>query len=287
MFVRCPACLTQFRVRAEHLTAAAGRVRCGACGQAFDAISRLSDRPLPPATDPYNTAAPVESVSSFDTDVVDFKLPQDMAHDMSTVEVDEADEYGDIPHISTGPDSAINKTPGSAAVETVWVDVEEEEQKRPRHTGRWIVLALLLLLVGLGQAAWFHRDMVYNRFPQVLPWVEKLCERLQCQVYRQRQPTAFELLNRDVRAHPVYEDALLVNATIVNRAETRQPYPRIQLALFDTSGRPLAYRQFAPAEYLDNSLPVSAGMPPQAPVHVVLELSGATDGAVSFEFGFL
>lgn len=279
MFVRCPACLTQFRIRAVHLSAAAGRVRCGACGQAFDAVSRLSDQPLPPPVEASDVAGPVEPFDSLGTGAIDFKLPHDMADDALPV-----DEIHERPNIDA---YVIDKATGEAAVDADWVDIDEQVQARPRHMTRWVVLASLLLLVGLGQAAWFHRDALYDRFPRVLPWVEKLCERLQCQVYRQRQPTAFELINRDVRAHPVYQDALLVNATFVNHAEHRQPYPRIQLALFDTNGRALAYREFAPADYLDVSLPISAGMPPDTPLHVVLELSGRTEGAVGFEFGFL
>lgn len=261
MYTRCPACLTQFRVRAEHLSAAGGRVRCGACGQAFDAVGRLSDQPMPAVTDPYNHAS--EPVRSYENDLEEIDLPRGLH----------------------GRDDTDMATPGSVAVEAEWP--VDDEERGPRRTGRWLVVALLLLLIGAGQAAWFHRDQVYEYVPQVLPWVEQLCERIDCQVFRLRQPASIELLNRDVRDHPVYKDALLVNATIANRSGSRQPYPRIQLALFDTDGRALAYREFVPSEYLDASLPVSAGMPPDTPIHVVLEVTAATEGAVSFEFGFL
>lgn len=269
MFTRCPACLTQFRVRARHLSAAGGRVRCGACGQAFDAVSRLSDQPLAPVTDPYNHAS--EPVRSHDGDWNEFDLPQGMR-------VQDEDDRVD--------DGIVGDRPGSVALETDWADMEEGIVA-PRRTGRWLVVAGLLLLIGLGQAGWFHRDRLYQHVPQLLPWVQQLCERIDCQVHRLRMPSSIELINRDVREHPVYKDALLVNATIANRLDGRQPYPRIQFALFDTDGRALAYREFAPTDYLDDSLPVSAGMPPDAPIHVVFELAAATEGAVSFEFGFL
>ncbi|MDZ7734886.1 MAG: DUF3426 domain-containing protein [Gammaproteobacteria bacterium] len=271
MFTRCPACLTQFRVRARQLSAAGGRVRCGACGQAFDAVSRLSDQPLPPVTDPYNHAD--EPVRSYEGDTEELDLPQGLR-------TEDDDEFV-LDAMAVNP-----ATPGSTVVDTHWSG-EGEDSSVQRHTGRWLAVAVLLVIIGLGQAVWFNRDRVYDYFPQLLPWAERLCERLDCQVYRLRQPASIELINRDVRDHPVYKDALLVNATIANRSGSRQPYPRIQLALFDTNGRALAYREFAPTDYLDASLPVSAGMPPDTPVHVVLELSAATAGAVSFEFGFL
>ena len=87
--------------------------------------------------------------------------------------------------------------------------------------------------------------------------------------------------------HPQYDDTLLVNATISNRSGRVQPYPRIQLALFDTNGRVIASRKFKPEEYLDNSINIEDGMPVEQPVHFVLELTGPTRTAVSFEFRFL
>jgi len=56
--------------------------------------------------------------------------------------------------------------------------------------------------------------------------------------------------------------------------------------LFDTSGRQVAYRDFRPDEYLDESIDIDTGMAPQKPVHFVLEVTGATALAVSFEFAF-
>jgi predicted Zn finger-like uncharacterized protein len=43
MLTRCPHCQTQFRVRAEQLTIRQGRVRCGVCQQAFNALESLRD----------------------------------------------------------------------------------------------------------------------------------------------------------------------------------------------------------------------------------------------------
>ena len=262
MFVRCPDCLTQFRVRAWHLTAAGGRVRCGACGHAFDAVSRLSDEPR--AVAPETETAGSETVISDDGDLNEFDLPQGL--------------YG-------GDEPGDDAWPGSAGVAGDWPDMEPE-QAAPKRTGRWLFVAALLILLGLGQAAWFHRNYVYQHWPQALPRVQQLCEHIGCQVHRLRQPAAIELLNRDVRQHPVYEDTLLVNATITNRADSRQPYPRIQFALYGTDGKALAYREFAPTDYLDDSLPVSAGMPADTPIHVVFEVASTTEGAVSYEFGF-
>ncbi len=55
MITQCPACDTTFRVTAEQIRAKGGRVRCGQCQHAFNALDTLrdalSDGPRPPATE--------------------------------------------------------------------------------------------------------------------------------------------------------------------------------------------------------------------------------------------
>ena len=47
ILARCPACGTTFRVRPEQLQARAGRVRCGQCNHAFNALeARVEHSPL-------------------------------------------------------------------------------------------------------------------------------------------------------------------------------------------------------------------------------------------------
>ncbi len=43
MYTQCPDCGTSFRVTAKVLKQAAGKVRCGGCGQAFNALAYLSE----------------------------------------------------------------------------------------------------------------------------------------------------------------------------------------------------------------------------------------------------
>lgn len=46
MLTRCPACDTHFRVTAEQIKARLGRVRCGACQHAFNALDSLIEEPM-------------------------------------------------------------------------------------------------------------------------------------------------------------------------------------------------------------------------------------------------
>ena len=74
MYTQCPECRASFRVTAAVLQQAAGRVRCGACGYAFNALERLSEAPpddgdgraLP---DDFDTLSATDNVRIEDTGV--------------------------------------------------------------------------------------------------------------------------------------------------------------------------------------------------------------------------
>ena len=65
MYTECPECEVAFRVTADVLKQAAGKVRCGGCGVAFNALAHLSEEM--PGT-PVKTEAPVEPEPSASDD---------------------------------------------------------------------------------------------------------------------------------------------------------------------------------------------------------------------------
>jgi predicted Zn finger-like uncharacterized protein len=263
MFTDCPACGRQFRVQSRHLSAAGGLARCGFCGRQFNVLSRLRDEPLsvPRQPEPVPKAIPIPAPGpAVDADFgpePDFQIPE--------------------------------PAPKPAPVPPVPPELLFEEEPAPRSRAflAWALLVLLLAVIAAVQAAWFHRDELLRRYPQLQPLVQRICERAPCSVLRFRDLKAIRVVNRDVRLHPRFEQSLLVNATIANGAALSQPFPRVQLVLYDTGGRVIAYRAFEPGEYLDRTMDTSFGMAPGVPVHFVLEVTGATEDAVSFEFGFL
>ncbi len=161
---------------------------------------------------------------------------------------------------------------------------------KPRRTPMrwlWMLLAVFLLLVLSLQIAWVFRDRVIATQPQALPLYRQICERLGCQVESAAQADRIELLARDVRDHPQYRDSLLVNATLVSRSDSATLFPVIQLGLFDQTGEVIGIRRFDPSEYLDKSIDLGGGMPPNRSVYIVLEVAGVGTRAVGFEFSFL
>lgn len=295
MFTSCPSCHKQFRVQASQLSIADGQVKCGVCDHQFSALSRLSDVPL--TLDQMNdefdyepekhSAAEAELGEEPEFEIFEQAMPEEAyekkvdseAANIEEAETNEADSE-ETGLLSEFPDEILGEIP------------DELREKPPAKrsllaTMCWGFGALLLLIMIIAQLAWFNRDELLLRYPQLDPVARKICDRLQCEILRHKDISSIKLLNRDVRNHPLYEGNLLVNATMANKSETIQPFPLIQLALFNPDGEVIAYREFRPDEYLDDSINISAGMMPESPIHFVLEVAGPTEGAVSFEFHFL
>ena len=271
MFTSCSNCLRQYRIHAEQLMAAGGLVRCGHCGKQFDAIQRLTDKPVP---------TEVLGAANVKMDV-EHQVPagnvKKEVMNQSPAEFDDDTFADDEPQFDI---------PGVTDIPDI---LKEQERKPAGIMSRlfWSFATIILVTTLIMQVSWFNRDDLLRMYPEIRPWARQLCDRFHCELIREYRTSDIKLLNRDVRLHPKYADTLLVNATMANRSQKTQPYPRIQFSLFDTNGKMIASRKFRPEEYLDNSIDIKSGMPVNQPVHFVLEVTGTTDNAVSFEFRFL
>lgn len=150
------------------------------------------------------------------------------------------------------------------------------------------LLAVVVLLGGLlVQLAVFRSSDLLDKLPALQPVVDRICMHLPCRYTGPRDVSRIKLVNRDIRLHPTADNALLINATFVNRAPFRQPYPILTITLSDLSGAVVARRSFTPAEYLgqDMDRPYRL-MPSGQPVRVTLEVVDPGKDAVNFEFTF-
>jgi len=320
MFTVCPGCTRQFQIYAEHLAAASGQVRCGFCHEQFNAMDRLYDEPLSNEKI-LNDQLALESEPELEDEEPQFEL----SHHIEP-EIEEFEHDVSIANTQTDTkqelETAINEIGIRPSVEEIKAKLkteaiaqkEVEPEKEPvletryhfpeteellqeeapaKNRWSWIVTlfwttaSITATVVILTQLAWFNRDRVLLKYPELMPYAKQICQELNCQLIRQRDASAIKLVNRDVRLHPDYQDTLLVNAAMKNELPIRQPYPRVQLTLFDTAGSLLGHREFVPDDYLDSSIEIDKGMPIDSPVYFVLEVSGPTAGAVSFEFRFL
>ena len=292
MITDCPSCSRQFRIYAWQLSAAKGVVQCGFCGEQFNALERLHDNPLP-GDDETQASSPHDE----ELDEPQFNIPGEN-QDLEPEEPEPVETPQNPTSVGNEYTEEVQDPVATADIQPQLTELLSEEEALELLAASdekrsvwskffWFTSTLLLLVMIAIQLAWFNRDWILTKKPEYLPHVRKICEQIECDLVRERDLSSIVLVNRDIRDHPRYENTLLVNATIENQAEIIQPFPDLRLTLYDTEGQITGYRIFRPLEYLDKSITVEDGMPVNAPVHIILELTGATDVAVSFEFNFI
>jgi predicted Zn finger-like uncharacterized protein len=291
MYLTCPNCQTVYTVRAAMLREGQGEVRCGACQTLFNALDYLSDD-LPGAAQPPSVpvAGPPDVVSAPPAEAESHALADGLVDDEAPA------PETPRPDSSMDPDSPLAEVELprlSARAEDMVPDALAQDWQQQRHGGslaRGVLLGALslLLLGGLAlQYMWFAPMDLMARFPQAAPVVKRFCDVASCELPQRRDASRFQILSREVRAHPRYEGALLVSATISNAAPWPQPPPRLRFRLYNVNGQTIASRTFLPRQYLDASVSPQAPLPPAQPLQIALEMLAPEEATVSFEIGFL
>ena len=141
MYTQCPECGTAFRVTAEVLRQAAGKVRCGGCGNAFNALDFLSEnRPVVPAPT-QSEAAPAESAPEPPQLEAD-EPPEAISAERSAALLKTLDELAgsDIRIEDTGIEWRVldeDDDEGEAADQEV--EVDDEDSKDDTGSLRWFI----------------------------------------------------------------------------------------------------------------------------------------------------
>jgi predicted Zn finger-like uncharacterized protein len=289
MLARCPDCATVFRVAPADLRAARGLVRCGVCFGVFDAVEALEEpaQPIPPTAVVEALPDPLETTG--------IDLSEGM--DRNPTEAFSAEPKRNSNKIpATRPAAVLGRAGALADPDTGTGPVTTPPltahamllaSERPRARAEWVALTALMTLCLFAQLAWFRGAEVLSAYPGLQEPIAAVCTFAGCRLPGPRDPGAVRVMERDLREHPRYRDALLVNAILINQAAFAQRYPILELALYDTEGAVVAGRRFEPREYLDRALDAGGLMPAGQPLHVVLELVGPKRPPASFELRFL
>jgi hypothetical protein len=156
------------------------------------------------------------------------------------------------------------------------------EQLRP-SSAPWLIGSLVLMLTLILQVVYHSRDEL-ARDPSLRPWLIQMCEVVGCALGQPYNIKQIEIIGRDVRSHPTARKALVVSTTLINNASFVQPFPLLTMTFSDINGTKIAQRRFTPREYLHNDIDLAAGMTPDMPVRVDLELVDPGKAAVNYEF---
>ena len=158
-------------------------------------------------------------------------------------------------------------------------------RRRPARTRAvyWAAGWVLLLLLLAAQALVFYGHDFARHAPALQPLIDTLCDPLPCRRLPPIDMRHMDLVETQVTPHPRYDKALRLNATLVNRADTTQPYPFIEVSLIDSQGQLAARRAYRPREYLDKPEAILKGMPPQVAVHVQFDITSPGAQASGYE----
>jgi predicted Zn finger-like uncharacterized protein len=325
MYTRCPACKTVFHLRAAQLSAAQGQVRCGDCGEIFQSLSflyddadtamarltpmvgavqREPDTQVPPRA--IEEPVPIEEPPAPSLADVLAQPDQDLDVDEIVVSTNVASNTAEpvYPSLDQQDEVTVKEEPVEIPLQ-VNEEAPTDEYSPPRfnippdfilenrqvgdwsaaRAASWIVAAVLVLGL-IVQGVYASRGKLAND-PDLLAWVARFCSVLDCELPFSRDVGDIQIIERRVREHPDRPGALLVYATFVNTSSFVQPYPVLELRLADLSGGRVAGRRFLPSEYLQDDANVKAGLPPDKPVSVELELVQPDINVVSYQFDFL
>jgi len=267
MLTQCPHCQSVFRLNASALAVARGFVACGDCGQVFFGLDRVADEPR------QHEPAPLPPQKS--------ELPRVLMHPVP--ETDVLESLSPAPAMTN--EQALEELPLADVPPVLRPDLSRRKQRAAaRRARRWARVSTLLLVLFAAQVLWQARLPLMQTFPAITPWVQRFCASAGCAARVATPPARIDLLARDVREHPQYAGALLVNATLVNRETQAAAYPVLQLAFVDRNGAVIGLRRFLPRDYLEASVDPAQGMRPARPVQILLELQDPGTRAAGFEF---
>jgi predicted Zn finger-like uncharacterized protein len=130
MYTQCPECSIAFRVTADVLKQAAGKVRCGGCGHAFNALEYLSESR--PEQKPARAAAEEALPELTPEPVPDDGVPRAISAEQSAALLKTLDELAgsDIRIEDTGVEWRVLDADevGEAADDEVAIDIDVEDQ---------------------------------------------------------------------------------------------------------------------------------------------------------------
>ena len=261
--VRCPHCGATFATSDRVLAKAQGWALCGECFEPFNAlratVSELppeerapkpSDEPAPPPAAPNETENRVEpSPSPF--------------------------EHADAESLSPSAVTAAYRNPAALDRDPP----APPAARNPLAHAIALLLALLLFLTALGQAAWVAHPTLIRFFPELYPIGETICQALGCTLTPPADSERIQI--DDARLIKEADPArYTLELTMTNRADYPMPWPHLALTLTDGLGRALVRKNLLPADW---GAPQTTPFAPHRRIAVTLSLQIVESGIVGFE----
>jgi predicted Zn finger-like uncharacterized protein len=284
MITRCPECATAFRVTEEQLDARQGRVRCGHCGEIFDALELLEDEALPaPITEDAAAQADPDAAEPppVPTDIEPEPVTAAQPDPEGTTALESEPVVVPITAASIAPEPGPPIRPATFTERNpAYVDEPVFGPRKNPRRAAWTALAAVLLIALTLQALFYFRGAIALVWPESKPYIDALCDGLGCEVPLPKRAELMSIETSDLQAEPSKPGVMVLSATLRNRAAFPQAYPALELTLTNETDQPLARRVLAPPDYLkkdgDEGIPTCAGGVASCEVQVRMHLEASS-----------
>jgi len=267
LITSCPQCKTQFIVKKEQLSAFDGQVRCGNCQHVFNASEHIIKPSRPKKSSSKKPKAhpasePTPPVALADVEHIEISSP---THLQDAFYEDIAQEI----KLET-PASVARQSP--SVVQDLSIDSRLQKHARKSFGWGYFLASLALLLALVTQLVYFYRTDISARYPQTKPWLALACQHAGCRVGLPKSIDLLTIDDSDIQEHLTHQGVLVFSSTLVNHAPYVQAYPNIELTLTNTDDEPILRRTLRADDYLDKSVKLDDGMPPNHELHLKLNI---------------
>ncbi len=177
-----------------------------------------------------------------------------------------------LEYISDEPDNL--PAPESDAQEFLSSTPEPQKQNTNKYWKLSLVGFTLLLFAQL----YYFESYQLSQNPTIRPWLNKFCQIVSCTLPVYKNPAEISIVSSSLKQknsrHAVFKIVL------ANQAEFPQPYPAIQLTLFDYTGRAFAERVFS----VDNYQPADKILDSGQTVEIQLDIIPPKTGIGGYSF---
>ena len=177
------------------------------------------------------------------------------------------------------PTATTETTPATAA------GSPQQTLPPPRSARDWLVISSLATVLLL-QIAVADREQLGQR-AAYRPALSVLCRLLHCRLAPWHEPTAFTMLQRDIRVLPSQPGILAIQVTFRNDARWPQAWPILALRLSDADGRLIGAQRFMPEQYLGRSVAADPLLLTGQSAHCRFYIREPASNTAAFAFDFL
>lgn len=116
--------------------------------------------------------------------------------------------------------------------------------------------ALVLVLIALAQLAYYQRDWLVARMPQLQPYAHTICKQVGCVIEPVQDMSQLRILSSSVMR--LYSGELQLNVTIENSGELMLGVPQIDVLLTDSNDQVFMTHTVVPSDWPDSPALLSA-----------------------------